>query len=334
MVERGRDLQVVPDLENDERQSMLLYGIKADSKYREQDKGTVVLITFYLAYSTWDGRVLYLDQWQQSDVTDNHEQTDSTTIDLTRALYQILAAIAVRLQCNRFTWQRDETVCDADGKPRLPPMFPTDISFPLQPEFLHSWLTLHWENHEFRTMLDDSFDRDRSFALAKVNPSAGGDTGHAPAPACYSIGPSINDCLRKLSTNSEFQFELATAETVDDVVRLVRGLAEYEREPDAVNVTRNHYLQDGFQDYPLFYCILIRHIGQEDATICGMAFCYLGYNISSGLFLYLEDLFIEDAYRRMGAGSLTMKALAAIGATIGCHRIVWQVLVSTLPQLL
>lgn len=45
--------------------------------------------TFYIAYSTWDGRFLYLDNIKSS--------SEATTLQV----YQILAEIAIKLHCSR-----------------------------------------------------------------------------------------------------------------------------------------------------------------------------------------------------------------------------------------
>jgi hypothetical protein len=52
-------------------------------------------LSFYLAYSSWTGRILYLDQVRCHGLEDNVE----------KLLLQILADIAVELDCARLTWR-------------------------------------------------------------------------------------------------------------------------------------------------------------------------------------------------------------------------------------
>jgi hypothetical protein len=53
------------------------------------------VVTFYMAYSTWDGRILYVDRLECSEM--DH--------DIETLLHQTLADIAVQLDCSRLTWR-------------------------------------------------------------------------------------------------------------------------------------------------------------------------------------------------------------------------------------
>lgn len=69
--------------------SSLLFGILV-SRADGRNLGNI-LTTFYLAFSTWDGRVLYIDKR-------GFEEPNESSI----FIYRILALIAVELQCNRY----------------------------------------------------------------------------------------------------------------------------------------------------------------------------------------------------------------------------------------
>ena len=56
-------------------------------------------VTFNLAYSTWDGRFLYIDRLECDD--DDDDDDESLEILLTRTL----AKLAVQLHCTRLTWR-------------------------------------------------------------------------------------------------------------------------------------------------------------------------------------------------------------------------------------
>jgi len=139
---------------------------------------------------------------------------------------------------------------------------------------------------------------------------------------------------------------------LEEVGRLVRGLAEYVEEPDAVQVGIEQYRIDGGSSCssnsgssdtrPLFYCILLKQKkrigdGGKDASgcdsrnprYCGLAFCYLGCSLEDGPFWYLEDMFVEEEFRGMGAGTFVMSALGAVASALDCRRLVWQALVGT-----
>jgi len=62
------------------------------------DRGKVLgLVTFYVAYSSWSGRILYLDQIQLEDGRMND--------DVEMILLRLLADIALELDCARLTWR-------------------------------------------------------------------------------------------------------------------------------------------------------------------------------------------------------------------------------------
>jgi hypothetical protein len=266
------------------------------------------LATFYFSYSTWDGRVLYLDRFVGPSAS---SASGDVMVGLPLLLRHTLAGIALRLHCSRFTWQHYEN---------KNPKYLGDA----QPEYLDGWLTLHWEADSIQEFLRSSCQD------ATHNSEQAAPRGSERTLGITDIQDSIEKSL-KMHSHPIFHLCLATADDLNDIGRLVQGLAEFEKEPDAVNVSTAHYHQDGFAGHPLFYCILIKHTGNEGDNkvyTCGMAFCFLGFTLSDGLFLYLEDLFIETAYRGKGAGTLAMKALASIGNSLGCSRVVWQALVS------
>ena len=275
----------------------LLYGVVAFPDGGGDAKSNV-LATFYFAYSTWDGRFLYLDC-----LGCGHDSSDDRLVGLSLLLHHALAEIAVRLDCDRFTWQH--------SSPSL--QYPGNV----KPEFLHGCLTLHWGAQSIREYLGLQ-DADVQFEQEKCG-----------RPLDYTaLRALINRCLEQHS-NARLGLKLATVDDVNEIARLVQGLADHVNEPDAVNTTVDHYRRDGFEGRPCFHCIVLNHIG-DDGTVytCGIAFCYLGFSLSDGLFLYLEDLFIEEAFRGKGAGTVVMRALASICYSLGCSRFVWQALVS------
>jgi GNAT superfamily N-acetyltransferase len=252
---------------------------------------------------------------------------------------------------NRLTWQhtKDHT-----------------IEFPnigtVQPETLHGWLTLHWEKESII-----------HFVGGQRESCATATTTTADNRA-LSFRKSIETTLQRCNAASaqvkigqgaiiSRRLRLASPNDVHTIGRLVQGLADFEKEPDAVHVTPDHYHVDGFQsDPPLFYCILLetttttneQNIETNDETndwyACGMAFCWIGSRRDmlqmnqadsslvipkepASLFLYLEDLFIEESYRGNGAGTFVMTTLGEIALSLKCNKMVWQALDWNTPAL-
>ena len=115
----------------------------------------------------------------------------------------------------------------------------------------------------------------------------------------------------------------ATAADVDEILALVRELAEYGKAPHEVTATTADLLRDGFGDSPRFYVLLAR-VGDQ---VAGFAFYFFAYSTwRAQPTLYLEDLFVRPAYRRRGLGVALMRRLADEAVKTGCGRFQWQVL--------
>jgi GNAT superfamily N-acetyltransferase len=122
----------------------------------------------------------------------------------------------------------------------------------------------------------------------------------------------------------------ATAADVPEILALIRALADYEREPDAVVATEADLLRDGFGPAPAFHVQLASWSGD---TI-GFAFYFFTYSTWQGRrTLYLEDLFVKPTFRGKGAGLALMRALATEALDRECRRFVWQVLDWNEPSL-
>ena len=120
----------------------------------------------------------------------------------------------------------------------------------------------------------------------------------------------------------------------ESIYSLVKGLAEYEKEPDAVQCRASDYRLDGSGLHPLFYCLLLDDMTSK--VTCAYAFIYFGYNTTNDggrLFLYLEDLYLEPAFRQKGGGTVALKALAKIGISLECSYLLWTALDWNQPAL-
>lgn len=107
-----------------------------------------------------------------------------------------------------------------------------------------------------------------------------------------------------------------------DVLRLIQHLADYEKEPDAVEVTVEDLEDKGFGENKLFYC----YVAEANGEIRGMALFYFRYSTWKGKSVHLEDLIIEKAYRGKGLGLALYKKVIQFGAEHKVKRIEWTVL--------
>lgn len=115
----------------------------------------------------------------------------------------------------------------------------------------------------------------------------------------------------------------ARPEDIPDLLRLVRALAEYEREPDAVEATEEALRAALFADRPLVHAL----VAEGGGRVVGMAVWFLAFSTWTGRHsLYLEDIFVEPGQRGSGLGRALTARLAARARELGCARMDWAVL--------
>jgi GNAT superfamily N-acetyltransferase len=115
----------------------------------------------------------------------------------------------------------------------------------------------------------------------------------------------------------------AVPEDVGAMLRFVRELAEFEREPEAVLATEADLLRDGFGPAPRFRAVM----AEWDGEAAGFALFFASYSTWRGHHgLRLEDLYVTPALRGRGIGRALLAHLAAIAVAEGCPRLEWDVL--------
>ncbi|MEO0895172.1 MAG: GNAT family N-acetyltransferase [Bacteroidota bacterium] len=113
-------------------------------------------------------------------------------------------------------------------------------------------------------------------------------------------------------------------EDMASVFALVKELAEYEKEPQAVKTSIEIYQRDGFDvERPLFEVFVAEN---EEKEIVGIALFYFGYSTWKGKMLYLDDLVVSENHRRKGIGKKLMDRLVAYAQEKDAQIIKWQVL--------
>jgi GNAT superfamily N-acetyltransferase len=131
--------------------------------------------------------------------------------------------------------------------------------------------------------------------------------------------------MRMGTTDMEIRTRIraATKADVGEILRLIRALAAYEREPDAVKATEEDLLRHGFGENPYFECLMAEWDGQA----VGFALYFYDYSTWVGKpGLYLEDVFVDPPFRGKGIGKALLQRLAGIAVEKGCARLKWEVL--------
>ena len=114
-----------------------------------------------------------------------------------------------------------------------------------------------------------------------------------------------------------------TERDVPTILKLIRGLAAYERLTHEVEATTARVRAHGFGRRRYFETIICRRAGAP----VGFALYFFTYStFLARPTLYLEDLFVLPEERGTGAGKALLRALARIAVRRGCGRLEWAVL--------
>ncbi|MEX2446475.1 MAG: GNAT family N-acetyltransferase [Dehalococcoidia bacterium] len=126
----------------------------------------------------------------------------------------------------------------------------------------------------------------------------------------------------------ETRVRFATAADAGEIVRFVRGLAAFEREPlDRVRLTEEDVRRDGFGARPLFEVLIAEQATAAGTSAVGFALFFPHYSTWEGRAgLYVEDIFVVEEARGTGAGRALLTALARLAAERGAPRIDFAVL--------
>jgi len=109
---------------------------------------------------------------------------------------------------------------------------------------------------------------------------------------------------------------------MSSVLKLIKELAHFENEPDAVIVTVSDLEKDGFGESPLFKIF----VAEQANEIVGMALFYPRYSTWKGPTIHLEDLIVTKSKRGLNIGSALYKKVIEYGFKRSVKRIEWVVL--------
>nr|WP_076261668.1 GNAT family N-acetyltransferase [Intrasporangium flavum] len=124
----------------------------------------------------------------------------------------------------------------------------------------------------------------------------------------------------------------ALPEDVPELLRLVRALADYEKEPEAAVATPEQFAEALFpaDGSP----VASAHVAVKDGRIVGMALWFTTFSTWTGQpGIWLEDLFVDPDSRGEGIGTALLYELAATCVDRGWTRLEWSVLDWNAPSI-
>ena len=114
----------------------------------------------------------------------------------------------------------------------------------------------------------------------------------------------------------------AVKEDMPQVLELIKELAIFEKEPNAVEISVSDLEGEGFGENPLFMCFVV----ESENKIVGAALVYYRFSTWKGRTLHLEDLIVKEKYRGKGFGEALYKKVMQFAHDKGLKRIAWDVL--------
>ena len=111
-------------------------------------------------------------------------------------------------------------------------------------------------------------------------------------------------------------------EDMKAVLGLIQELADFEKESDAVVVTVEDLVRDGFGPSPLFDVF----VAEVEKDIVGIALYYYRYSTWKGKTIHLEDLIVKEKMRGTGLGYALYSEVIKQGKKDNVRRIEWNVL--------
>lgn len=114
----------------------------------------------------------------------------------------------------------------------------------------------------------------------------------------------------------------AVREDCARLMELVNELALYEKAPEEVTVTLEHFIESGFGDKPVWWAF----VAEVNGRVEGFALYYVRYSTWKGQRMYLEDILVTENMRGQGLGKLLFDRLVEEAEEKKFAGMVWQVL--------
>ena len=106
------------------------------------------------------------------------------------------------------------------------------------------------------------------------------------------------------------------------LMELIHQLAVYEKAPEEMTVTQEHFEESGFGEKPVWWAL----VAEVNGKVEGFALYYIRYSTWKGQRMYLEDFLVNEEMRGKGIGKLLFDMLIEEAKEKKFSGMMWQVL--------
>ncbi|HNJ57436.1 MAG TPA: GNAT family N-acetyltransferase, partial [Chitinophagaceae bacterium] len=110
------------------------------------------------------------------------------------------------------------------------------------------------------------------------------------------------------------------------LLELIKELAHFEKAPEEVTVSFEHFVESGFGTNPVWKGFVASTTENNIEKIVGFALYYIRYSTWKGQRMYLEDIIVSEEMRGKGIGGKLFEQLIEEAKNNKLNGIVWQVL--------
>ena len=120
----------------------------------------------------------------------------------------------------------------------------------------------------------------------------------------------------------DFIIRRGQTKDMQSVLDLITELAVFEKEPDAVDISVDDLVKDGFSENPKFKIF----VAEQENQIIGIALFYERYSTWKGRTIHLEDLIVTKNKQKIGAGKALYTAVLKYAFDHNFNRVAWEVI--------
>ena len=116
----------------------------------------------------------------------------------------------------------------------------------------------------------------------------------------------------------EYVIRKAEVEDCKEIYQMIVDMAVYEKMEDQVKVSLKQLEKDGFGPSPKYHAFVVESV--ETKKLIGYSIFYYVYSTWKGQIGYLEDLYVEEQFRKRGIGTYLIKKVVESVLSEGCSQ--------------